>query len=66
MGFAAARAGELRAFGRALVDAVRGAPAAWRTRHVLSPSTRARLAQLRRLEPGLVARARRHLRERLI
>ena len=66
MGFAAARAGELPAYGRALVDAVRGAPAALRTRRVLSPSTRARLTQIRRLKPGIAARARRHLRERLI
>ena len=66
MGFAAARAGELGAYRRALADAVRGAPAALRTRHVLSRATRARLAEIRRLEPGLVARVRRHLCERLI
>jgi len=66
MGFAAARAGELGAYRRGLVDAVRGAPAALRTRRVLSPVTRARLVEIRRLQPGLVARARRHLCERLI
>jgi GT2 family glycosyltransferase len=66
MGFASARAGELGAYRRGLTDAVRGARAALATRHVLSPDTRARLAEIRRLRPGLVARARRHLRERLI
>jgi GT2 family glycosyltransferase len=66
VGFAAARAGELAAFRRGLVDAVRGARAALVTRRPLASATRARLAEIRRLRPGLVARARRHLRERLI
>ena len=66
MGFAAARAGELGAYRRGLTDAARGVPAALRTRRVLSPATLARLAEIRRLRPGLVARARRHLCERLI
>jgi hypothetical protein len=33
---------------------------------VLSPATRRRLAEIRRLRPGLIARARRHIREPLI
>jgi GT2 family glycosyltransferase len=66
MGFASARAGQLTAFRRALVDAARGAPAALATRRVLSPATRRRLAEIRRLKPGLLARARRHIREPLI
>jgi GT2 family glycosyltransferase len=66
MGFAAARAGQLAAFRRGLVDAVRGARAALATRHPLAPATRTRLAEIRRHKPGLVARARRHVRERLI
>jgi hypothetical protein len=33
---------------------------------VLAPATRRQLAELRRLKPGVLARARRHLRERLI
>lgn len=66
MGFASARAGELAAFRRGLRDAVRGAPAALATRHPLTRATRQRLATIRRLKPGLVARARRHLREQLI
>lgn len=66
MGFAAARAGELGAYRRGVLDGVRGARAALATRQVLAPATRARLAHLRRLKPGVVARARRHIRERLI
>jgi GT2 family glycosyltransferase len=66
MGFAAARAGELGAYRRGVTDAVRGARAALATRRVLSRETCARLAEIRRLKPGLAARARRHLRERLI
>jgi GT2 family glycosyltransferase len=66
VGFAAARAGQLAAFRRGLADALRGAPAALATRHPLRHATRRRLSHIRRLKPGLVARARRHLRERLI
>jgi GT2 family glycosyltransferase len=66
MGFAAARAGELAAYRRALVDAVRGARAARATRVPLSPDAYARLRSIRALKPGLLARIRRHARERLI
>jgi len=66
MGFAAARAGELGAYRRALVDAVRGARAALATRAPLSPDAYARLDAVRALKPGLLARIRRHTRERLI
>jgi GT2 family glycosyltransferase len=66
MGFASARAGQLGAYRRGLVDALRGAPAAIATRRPLTRSTRRRLAEIRSLKPGLVASARRHLRERLI
>jgi hypothetical protein len=66
MGFAAARAGQLAAFRRGLVDAARGARAALATRQPLAPTTRTRLAEIRRHKPGLIARARRHVRERLI
>ena len=66
MGFASARAGELGAYRRGVVDAARGAGAALATRRVLTPRTRARLREIRRLKPGLIARARRHVRERLI
>jgi GT2 family glycosyltransferase len=66
MGFAAARAGHLAAFGRGLLDALRGAPAALATRRPLRRDTRRRLAQIRSLKPGLLARARRHFREPLI
>jgi hypothetical protein len=66
MGFAAARAGQLGAYRRGVADAVRGARRALATRRALAPATRARLAHLRRLRPGVIARARRHIRERLI
>ena len=66
MAFASARAGQLAACCRGVADAVRGARAALATRRVLSGETRARLVEIRRLKPGLIARARRHLRERLI
>jgi GT2 family glycosyltransferase len=66
MAFASVRAGELGAFRRGVIDAVRGARVALATRRVLSRDTRARLAEIRRLKPGLIARARRHAREQLI
>ena len=66
MGFAALRAGEFGAYRRALVDAARGARAALATRSPLSPATYARLRAIRALEPGLLARVRRHVSERLI
>jgi len=66
MGVASARAGHLAAYRRAIKDAVAGRSAALATRRPISQSTRRRLRDIRRLKPGLVARVRRHLRERLI
>ena len=66
MGFASARAGELAAYRRGIVDALRGARAALATRHAIGPTTRQRLRAIRRLRPGFIARVRRHLRENLI
>ena len=66
MGFVALRAGQLAAYRRALVDAARGARLAIETRAPLAPETYARLAAIRALKPGILARVRRHLRERLI
>jgi GT2 family glycosyltransferase len=66
MGFTAARAGELSAWARGLVDAVRGAPRALATRKAMSRATVERLRGLRALKPSLAARAVRHFRERLI
>lgn len=66
MGFSAARAGELGAFRRGLLDGVRGARAALATRRPLTRGTYRRLRGLRTLRPGVVARIRRHVRERLI
>jgi hypothetical protein len=66
MAFAAARAGELGAWARGVRDALRGSPAALATRRPLAPAARARLSAVRSLKPGLLARARRHVRERLI
>jgi GT2 family glycosyltransferase len=66
MGFAAARAGQLGAWRRGLVDAVRGAPAALATRRRISRATARRVRDLRALKPSIAARAVRHFRERLI
>ncbi|MBI2216271.1 MAG: glycosyltransferase family 2 protein [Candidatus Rokubacteria bacterium] len=66
MAFAAARAGEIRAWARGVRDAVRGAPVALASRQPLPPSASARLAAIRALKPGVLARVRRHVRERLI
>jgi GT2 family glycosyltransferase len=66
MGFAALRAGELGAYRRAIVDAVRGARLALGTRAPLAPETYTRLAAIRALKPGVLPRVVRHLRERLI
>lgn len=66
MGFAAARARQLGAFGRALRDGIRGAPAALATRRPLAPATYRRLRRIRARRPSLLARVRRHVRERLI
>jgi GT2 family glycosyltransferase len=66
MGFAAARAGELATYGRALADAARGARAALATRQTIGRPTRERRRAIRALRPGLASRVVRHLRERLI
>jgi GT2 family glycosyltransferase len=66
MAFAAARAGELSAWARGVVDAVRGSARALDTRRALSRETARRLAEIRALKPSMLARALRHARERLI
>lgn len=66
MAFAAARAGQLPAWARGVRDAVRGRRQALATRRPLCPATLARRRALRAHRPGLSARVRRHLRERLI
>ena len=66
MAFAAARAGELSAWARGVVDAVRGSARALHTRRALSRETARRLAEIRALKPSMLARALRHARERLI
>jgi GT2 family glycosyltransferase len=66
MGFASARAGELAAFRRGILEAARGARAAWSTRHPIARDTAHRLRRIRALKPSLLARAVRHTRERLI
>jgi GT2 family glycosyltransferase len=66
MAFAATRAGEVGAWCRGVVDGVRGARRALRTRQAMSKTTAQRLRALRALKPSIVARAARHARERLI
>jgi len=65
MGFCAARAVELRAYARGVRD-VLGARAAVASRTPLSPDAYARLAIAHAHRLGVVDRALRHLRERLI
>jgi len=66
MGFCATRAGELRAYARGVRDGLRGARAALASRSPLSADAYARLRTAHAYRPGVVARALRHLRERLI
>jgi GT2 family glycosyltransferase len=66
MAFCAVRAGQLPAFIRGVVDAGAGAPAALATRRPLSPDAVRRLRAISALRPGLLARALRHVRQRLI
>jgi GT2 family glycosyltransferase len=66
MAFCAARAGQLGAWARGLADGLRGGRRALATRRPLPAQAYARLAAIEALRPGPVARARRHLRERLI
>src|SRR5882672_6565935 len=66
MGFASARAGQLAAFARGVVDASRDAGQALRTRRAMSRETARRIARIRALKPSVAARALRHARERLI
>jgi len=66
MGFCAARAGELPAYVRGAWHAVRGARAALATRAPLSRDAYTRLKNVRAYRPGIVRRALRHVRERLI
>jgi GT2 family glycosyltransferase len=66
MAFAAARAGELSAWARGVIDAALGSRQALRTRRAMSRQTARRLREIRALKPSIVARAVRHARERLI
>ena len=66
MGFASARAGELAAFARGVVDESRDAGQALRTRRAMSRETARRLRTIRALQPSIASRAWRHARERLI
>jgi len=66
MGFASARAGQLAAFARGIVDASRDAGQALRTRRAMSRETARRLRRIRALKPSIASRAWRHARERLI
>jgi GT2 family glycosyltransferase len=66
MAFTAARAGHLGAYLRGVGDGIIGARRALATRKPLTPPAWRRLRRIRALKPGVVARARRHVRERLI
>lgn len=64
--FCAARAGQPAAWARGVLDAVRGARRALAARQPLSADAYARLSAIYAHRPGVVTRARRHVRERLI
>ena len=66
MAFCAVRAGEARTWVRGVIDGVRGARAALASRRALAPDAYARLRELQRFRPSVVARIKRHVRERLI
>lgn len=66
MAFTSARAGEFRGYVRGLRDGLVGVPRALATRRPMSRATSRRLRHIRRLAPGLLAKVRRHLEERLI
>lgn len=66
MAFCSLRAGEVGAFTRGVCDALAGAREAVADRRPLTPETYARIRAVRALKPGVVARIRRHVRERLI
>jgi hypothetical protein len=66
MGFAAARARCCRAYLLGALDGLLGAPCALHTRRTLAPSTYERLREIRALSPSLLAKAKRHWRERLL
>jgi GT2 family glycosyltransferase len=66
MGFAAARAGELRAFARGVRDAVGGVREALADRRPLARRTYRQIREVRALKPPVLARVRRHVTEQLI
>jgi GT2 family glycosyltransferase len=66
MGFSSLRAGQLGSYLRGVVDGARGVGEAYRSRARLRDQTYARLATVRSLQPSLLEKAKRHLRERPI
>jgi len=66
MGFAALRAGQAGAYVRGVRDALAAARPALADRRPLSGETYARIRAIRTLKPRMLARVRRHVRERLI
>jgi GT2 family glycosyltransferase len=66
MATSSVRAGEGRAFARGLLDGITKSRSALSSRRPLSRSTYRRLRGVRRNAPGVLAKARRHLRERPI
>jgi len=64
MAFASARAGYFGSYLRGLWAGVRGSPRAWSSRSPLSPAAYEKLRQIHCLEPGLLEKVKRHIRER--
>ncbi len=66
MAFASARAGQWPSYLRGVWDGLRGVPQALATRAPLTPAAYRRLRHIRRFEPSVLAKTRRHWRERPI
>lgn len=66
MGFSSVRAGQVASYLRGLRDGLAGVRRALMSRHPLSRATYERLREIRRFQPRLVEKVRRHWRERPI
>ncbi|ETX09182.1 glycosyltransferase family 2 protein [Candidatus Entotheonella palauensis] len=66
MAFSSVRAGQWQSYLQGIWDGLRGVPQALATRSPLTPAAYRRLRHIRRFEPGVLAKALRHWRERPI
>ena len=66
MGFSSGRAGQWLAYFRGIIDGIKGIPRAIASRRSLNWKTYRRLREIRKLQPSLLEKARRHWREQPI